>query len=168
MSPILLTSKRNAMRIPNYLGMLIGGYQNFVEQLVLNRWRHHCDVIDMLLKNDVIFSMASLVVWILYAGFFLILNYKMSKLNELRHKNVFLMLFKLNFDQKMLKFRKLVLENFKNRETFHYLCNFKFSEVIYDAFWPEVKLIWNKNMFWRKLLQKNERGQKCSSPCKIG
>ena len=51
MSPICLTSKPNAMRIPNYLGMLIGGYQNFVEQLVLNRWRHHCDVTDMLLKK---------------------------------------------------------------------------------------------------------------------
>ena len=56
-------------------------------------------------------------------------------------------LFMSNVGLKMLRFRKLTLENLKNWETFPYLNNFKFSKVVCSKSSLKVRLIRNKKIF---------------------
>ena len=69
-----------------------------------------------------------------------------------------MMSFELSIGQKMLRFRKVTLENLKNRETFRYLSTFKFSKVICNEFWLEAKLIRNKNLFVKGFIIKKPKG----------
>ena len=57
-----------------------------------------------------------------------------------------------------------ISENLKNWETFRYLNNFKFLEVICNGLWLKVELIRNKVVFLKGFITKKNRGGKNASP----
>ena len=65
---------------------------------------------------------------------------------------------------------KIFMRDFKKPhklETFRYLNNFKFSGIICSEIWLKVKLIWNKNLFVKKIYhEKTKRWGTQMSPCK--
>ena len=63
----------------------------------------------------------------------------MFKWKQLRHKNILMMSFKLNFGQKCSDIGKWLFET-SILVTFYYLSEFMFSEVIGKAIWLKVKL----------------------------
>ena len=69
----------------------------------------------------------------------------------------------------MLRFWRVTSENLKNRESYRYSGNYKFSGVIFNELPLKVKLIWKKNFFLRGLITKKTRGRAEMPPSyKIG
>ena len=64
---------------------------------------------------------------------------------------------------------KVTSKNLKNWETFRYLCNLKFSQILCIEFWLKVKLIQNKNFLKGFITKKRDEGQKWHPTfCKTG
>ena len=66
--------------------------------------------------------------------------------------------------QKMLRFRKVTSENFRNRETSRYLSNFTFSGVICNDFLTQNQIdTKQKSFFLKGFITKNREGGKSAT-----
>ena len=156
--PRYVTPKQKVMGAPNF-GNSVGVYQNFLKQLALRWWPHHCDITAIFLKNDVIFvdvtGSSNFVRRFAFLQWFINCLSQVSNVTKTSHDVIWIKYWPKNAQISESDFCKL-----QNRETFRYLSNFRFSRVICNEVWLKVKLIWNGFIFVKEFITKTTERRK--------